>query len=183
MFTEKGNRRNNNRIDPLTNFEPIKIKMKNSLKTVVVPLTFLVLLLVTACSDDDCSGIANSIPPHETIVLQFIDQEGKEVLLDTKLVSFTATDPNEKIAYLGTSSFSGFLVGHTKPVRSNQLDITYKKEDILTLNYTKEKRSSSCHGDHYFIQDIAIKSLSENYKIESQSEGTMHFAFVIRVME
>lgn len=156
--------------------------MKNILKTVAVPLSFVVLLLVTACIDDDCSGIASSIPPYETIVLQFIDKEEKEVLLDTKLVTISATDSNERIEYLGTSSFAGFLVGHTKAVLSNQIDVTYNKENILVLNYTKEKSSSTCNGDHYFIQDIAIKSLSENYKIESKSEGTGHFTFVIRIV-
>lgn len=137
---------------------------------------------VVSCSNDNCSDTNGSPPPYETIAFQFIDQNGKNIQLDNGLVNIVSADQNEIIDNKN-NVFSGLLLGNRNPIQSNKIDITYNNEKILELDYKKQKKKIKCNGDYYLITKIVINSLSENYKIESQSTDSMYFNFIIRIIK
>jgi len=154
--------------------------INNIVKTLKLLVCFIAFLIATSCSDDNCSDTIGSTPPYETIAIQFIDQEGKEVLMDTKLVHVESEDKNEEISHNDTF-FSGFSLGNRNTIESNKIFITYNNEKIVELDYDKHKKTIKCNGDFYLIERITMASLSENYKVESQNVDNMHFSFIIRI--
>lgn len=145
--------------------------------------SFLTLLFLTNCKSDDCSGLANSVPPYETISLRFVDPEGNDVSLDTKQVTFTSKDQSEQLQDQTAPSFIGFSLHIKRNIPVNTIEIAYNKENILVLDYTKKKTQVECQGTYYYIDDLSLTSVSEQYKVKNQHTATGVFNFVIEVAE